>query len=70
MEELYTKNISKKACLSNFVLFLPDQDLEKQWRYSRVTDLWEWREGLGEEDFLPADLKCLIKVDGRDVDSY
>ena len=40
----------------------PVQDVEKQGRYGAMTDRGQWLEGLVEEDFHPADLRCLIKV--------
>lgn len=49
-EELYTRNLSKK-------------DLEKQWRYNKVTMREEWVEGLLDEHFQPADVRCLIKAE-------
>ena len=38
------------------------QDLEKQSRYSKVDQRDYWLEDLQEEDFLSADVRCLIKV--------
>ena len=41
---------------------IKNQDLEKQWRYSKMKDRKDWVVKLMEEAFLPADLRCIIKV--------
>jgi hypothetical protein len=55
LEEVYTRSLTKR-------------DLEKQGRYSR-SDREEWVEGLIDEDLLPADIRCLVKVDPS-LDSF